>query len=80
MIVCLSILFSKQSLSHGDLKQKKIVVGQGDTLWNIASTEIASNNYYEGKEIRNVIDQIKEINELKNSSLYVGQELFLYEL
>ena len=77
IIIILSIIFSKQSFSHGEEKYKTIFVSEGDTLWSIAVSEINSNNYYENKDIRTVINNIKIINNLDSSSLYVGQELLI---
>ena len=34
-----------------------------------------NNDYYKDKEIREIIDNLKEVNHLKNSSLNVGQKI-----
>jgi nucleoid-associated protein YgaU len=48
------------------------VVGQGDTLWSIAG-EYAE----EGTDIRQFIDRVKKINELRGSLLKPGQQLII---
>lgn len=79
VIIAISIIFSKQSLSHGEQKYKTVEVTNGDTLWSIAAIEVDTNSYYQDKDVRDVIDQIKDLNNLKSSSLSVGQELLVYE-
>ena len=54
---------------------KTIYVTEGDTLWKIAEKEKANNMYYENKDIRDIIYDIKNINELNISNLRIGQEL-----
>ena len=77
IIIFLSILFSQQSFSHGDTNYKTIRISSGDTLWSIASSESISNGYYENQDVRTIIDNIRYINNLKTSSLHVGQELLV---
>jgi len=45
------------------------VVDTGDTLWSIAA------EYAEGRDVREVIYEIKRINGLRTSTIYPGQEL-----
>ena len=54
---------------------KTVYVTKGETLWEIASEEQEKNPYYKDKDIRDIIYDIKEINDLKVSNLSVGQEL-----
>ena len=69
-----SILLNK-TYSYNKIDYKTIYVLEGDTLWNIASEEQIKNPYYENKDIRDIIYDIKETNNLKVSNLTVGQEL-----
>lgn len=48
-----------------------IIVSKGDTLWNIARTY-----NYDNIDIRNKIDEIKELNKI-SSNIQVGQELLI---
>lgn len=75
--ILLGIMFvvSNKSLSHTELEYKTIYVSQGDTLWNIAKSEQGENPYFENKDIRDIMSQIKKINELTNSELTTNQEL-----
>lgn len=74
LIILISMSFSI-ILGKDELTTKKIVVGHGDTLWNIASKIC---NKSEGLNVQNVIIEIKKLNSLKSSIIYEGQELFVY--
>ncbi len=75
LIFILIIIFAKISYS----KQESIYIikyiSSGDTLWSIAKYEIENNEYYQNKNIRYVINDIKYVNNLKNSKLSVGMEI-----
>jgi len=66
-------LFGFQNVSLGDSIPEyiTITVSKGDTLWSIAK------DYCDGKEVREAIEEIKEINKLEDSNIRVGQELLL---
>lgn len=74
-MMCMTILlmFSVQSVSLGSTTEEyvSVYVCKGDTLWSIAK------DYYDETDIRNRVSEIKEINNLKNSSIIEGQELLL---
>ncbi|MBQ9267755.1 MAG: LysM peptidoglycan-binding domain-containing protein [Clostridia bacterium] len=55
--------------SHEETKYEKVLVSNGDTLWSIASS-------LEGNINRNIYE-IKKVNNLEKSNLYVGQELLI---
>ena len=61
--------------SYNNLKYKTVYVTQGDTLWKIAEVEQKNNPYYEDKDIRDIVYDIKTTNNLNVSNLNVGQEL-----
>jgi hypothetical protein len=50
----------------------KVIVNQGDTLWDIASMHITKN-----KNIRSYVAEIKKLNGLASSSINEGDVLFL---
>lgn len=77
VVLLVSLFISKTTLSHADSKYKEIYTSNGDTLWNIAKEEKQSNSYYENKDIRSIIDNIKSINKLSNSDLKVNQKLII---
>lgn len=72
LTVLLMIMLQQTAFGKSVPKYATVVVAQGDTLWSIA------NDYYENeRDIRNKIEEIKEINDMKTSSIKIGQELIL---
>ena len=61
--------------SHDTVNYKTLYIAEGDTLWKIAEAEQKNNPYYENKDIRDIIYDIKDINNLQVSNLTVGQEI-----
>ncbi len=81
IIVGISLYFSNVSFSKGDIKTKTVNVTKGDTLWSIAREEQENNAYYENKDIRDIIYEIKKLNKLdNNSNLKIGQKLIIKSL
>lgn len=74
-ILLLLFSVSKISLSKTIVQYTDIYIEEGDTLWQIAKLQQKNNDYYKYKEIREIIDNLKEVNHLKNSSLNVGQKI-----
>ena len=77
ILILVSLIISKASLSHGEIIYKKLYVSNGDTLWSLAKQEKQINDYYENKDIRYIVNQIQEINNLQTSALIIGQELLI---
>lgn len=75
VILVVSLFISKSTLSHTETSYKVIYVAKGDTLWRIAKEEVLNNDYYYGKDIRDVVDNIGSLNNLYNSNLKIGDEL-----
>lgn len=75
VIVFINLLIADKSYSHQEIKYKTLSVLSGDTLWDIAKEEQETNTYYEGKDIRDIVQNIKSTNNLESSSLNVGQTL-----
>lgn len=75
IIFILSLIIVKSTLSYTNCEYRIIYVKSGDTLWSIASDLQENNSYYRGKDIRYIIGDLKEINNLNNSMVYVNQEL-----
>ncbi len=74
-IFTILLLISKCTLSHADIEYTKTYIEYGDTLWNIAQEQQNNNNYYKDREIREIISDIKKVNNLKSCNLSVGQEI-----
>jgi LysM repeat protein len=66
-------VFGGQSAATGEagapVPTRTVEVGQGDTLWAIASTVA------EPGDVREMIHQIQELNALSGAGLVVGQEI-----
>lgn len=78
IISLISICFSNISFSKAEIKTKTISVINGDTLWTIAQEEQENNIYYEDKDIRDIIYEIKKLNNLENNAmLSIGQKLIV---
>ena len=59
---------------------KEEYVISGDTLWSIAEHEAENNLYFKGEDIRNIISELKNINNIKSSYLKVGQKILIPEI
>lgn len=75
LIIFLILMLSNISFSHTETTYKEIAVSSGDTLWSIAKYEQNNNIYFENKDVRDIIDEIKYLNNLSMSSLNVGDKL-----
>lgn len=77
MILIITLLISKATLSHKEVEYKTIYVSKGDTLWNIAKSNQISNEYYKNKDVRYIINDIMKVNNLSNSNINVNQEILI---
>ena len=59
------------------ISYNKRYVYNGDTLWSIAEEEKETNSYYKDKDVRDIIYDLKNINNMKSSSIFEGQELYI---
>lgn len=75
LIIFIILILINKCFSHTETNYKKISVISGDSLWSIASFEKDNNAYFENKDIRYIVDEIKYINNLDASNLNVGDEL-----
>ena len=71
------IIFCSKTYSNVDINYKDEYVISGDTLWSISKEESKNNKYFENKDIREIVNEIKRINNLKNSDLKIGQKLII---
>ncbi|MCL2382740.1 MAG: hypothetical protein FWC79_00815 [Oscillospiraceae bacterium] len=70
-----SLFLISPSLSHSEVEYKTIYVMQGETLWCIASELRISNNYYQGKDVRYIVNDLVTVNDLSSKTLSVNQSL-----
>lgn len=76
----LIFLWVNYTYSKTEVSYKENYILKGDTLWSIAENEINTNKYYQNKDIRDVISDIKEINHLQDGNLTIGQKIVIPNL
>ena len=73
LVLGAAVLFGGTSVATGDagadVPTRTVVVGEGDTLWDIAG-EVAAPG-----EVREMVHEIEKLNSLPGPALEVGQEL-----
>lgn len=77
ILILIIILFSNKTYSKVDTKYKEESIILGDTLWRISQEEAKNNKYFENKDIREIVSEIKRINKLDNLDLKEGQKLLI---
>ena len=75
LIVFVIMVLSNISFSHTEVNYKEIFISSGDTLWSIAKYERINNKYFENNDIRDIVDEIKYLNNLSSSNLNIGDKL-----
>lgn len=78
VIISLVLFFPKATLSHNEKEYsdyETISVAQGDTLWSIASYQQENNPYYIEKDVRDIVSNLKKVNQLYTADLQIGQTL-----
>ena len=69
------VIFATKAYSNVETKYKEEYVCAGDTLWSIAQEELENNKYFEGKDIRYVVNELKNVNNLASANLKEGDRL-----
>lgn len=78
IVTTLCLFVSNYSFSHTEnIKTKTIYTSSGDTLWSIAQIEQNENDYYKNKNIKEIIEDIKIINNLQTSNISDSQKLLI---
>lgn len=80
LVITFLLFIHSTSLSYKDTQYREIYVCSGDTLWDIAKQEQQNNDYYKGKDIREVIFHIKKVNNLSSSDLNINQKILIPSL
>lgn len=75
ILSCLLFNIRNTASSEAKIEYKTITVSSGDTLWSIAKNEQEENKYYEDLDIREIVSNIKKVNNLESSNLTVEQAL-----
>ena len=80
LAISLIVMLGGKTSSHVEMSLKTIYVAYGETLWEIARIESKNNEYYAKQDIRYIVKDIKQLNNLTSSNLYPGQELLVPSL
>lgn len=75
IIIGIAIIFSTNTYSKVEVTYKENYIYSGDTLWSIAEQEAQDNKYFENKDIREIVNELKNINDLLDSNLYEGAKI-----
>ena len=70
-------LFTSKTYSNAKISYKEEIICSGDNLWAISKNEQKNNKYFQNKDIRDIIEEIKQINDLENSNLAIGQKIII---
>ena len=76
-IMCLLFIGFNNSYSKTETKYKEEYAREGDTLWSIVENEYNKNAYFKDKDIREVIQEIKAINNMQYSNLKICQRILI---
>lgn len=72
-LIFVTTVFTGESVNSNDLeKYHEITIQSGDTLWEIAKEYVSPE-----EDIRNLILQIKRINDLKSAEILPGQTILI---
>ena len=72
-----SIFLNNNSYSKVEVKYKTELISSGDTLWSIAKRERNINKYYQDKDVREIVYDLKQVNNLQVSDLSIGQKIMI---
>lgn len=76
--IVVTFIATKSIYSYQNMELKTIYVEEGDTLWSIAKEEQNNNKYYEGKNIREVIYDIKKLNNMSDANILPGESIKIF--
>lgn len=77
IVVICGIIFTNKSYSKSEEVYKNETIVQGETLWEIAKNEKNNNDYYKDKDVRYIVYDLQQINNLLNTNLIDGQEIII---
>ena len=63
--------------SKVDIRYKDEYIISGDTIWKIAEKEASENKYFKNVDVRSIVKEIKNINNIKNETLEIGQKILI---
>ncbi|MCI8384058.1 MAG: LysM peptidoglycan-binding domain-containing protein [Clostridia bacterium] len=79
-IMIIALLGINTTYSKTEIAYQEDYIVKGDTLWSIAEKQVNNNEYYKNKDIREVMYEIKELNQIGNGNLEIGQKILIPSL
>lgn len=77
IIILLLCFWFNNTYSRTEIRYFEAYINNGDTLWSIASEQAQTNQYFRNKDIRNIVQELKEINNISNENLNVGRKILI---
>ena len=75
MFVLVMIISLNTTKSSTEVKYRIDYISKGETLWDIANKEGKENSYYKDCDIRDIIYDLRKINNLGNGFICEGDEI-----
>lgn len=76
-VILLLFISLNNTYSKGEIRYKDEYITYGDTIWKIAEKEGKENKYFENKDVRSIVKEIKSINNIENQTLQVGEKILI---
>ena len=80
MIIVMCFMFNTISLSSTEINYVEYTVSSNDTLWSIATLIKENNVNYSRTDIREIIYEIKQINNKDKSNIIENEKLIIPEI
>lgn len=75
-LLLLVFLGLNNTYSKTEISYKEEFIYAGDTLWSIAEKQEKDNKYYENKDIRSIVSELKDINHI-DGNLEIGEKILI---
>ena len=80
MVIVMSFMFNTPSLSSTQINYVEYTVSRNDTLWSIATLIKENNVNYNRTDIREIIYEIKKLNNKDTSAIIENEKLIIPEI
>lgn len=80
MIISMCFMFNTTSLSSSQINYVEYTVSSNDTLWSIATLVKENNANYSRTDIREIVYEIKQLNNKDKSSIIENEKLIIPEI
>ena len=75
LFILITLLLLNTTKSSTEIKYRIDYISKGETLWDIANKEGKENSYYKNVDIREIIYDLREINNLGNGYIHEGDKI-----